>query len=381
MTDIPMRPELIIWAREHRGLTQGEAAEKLSMPVADLAALEHGEKSPNLTFFKKLSSRLKIPGGSLLRQTPPDVPPLPTDFRTIEGRPPTVGFETRLAVSYARTISENIRELVDEELTDPTPVLPRLHLNQNPEEAGEAERARLNVGAVQQLSWTRNQAFRNWRTIIEAAGTFVLLKNFPLDDCKGFTIFEYRGAPILVISKKERLDVARIFTLMHEYAHLLLREPGLSDHNDRNPVEAFCNKFGAAFLMPRNIIRDLIGEWPNEPQEWDLDDIRNWADRLKVSQQSLALRFENLGIAPAGYYNAYRARQGRAAPPPEQGGGNYVNTQVNELGDRFSYSVLQAEQRAHIAPVEAADMLDIRPVHFDNIRRQIENQHNRVGVG
>jgi len=351
------------------------------MPVADLAALERGEKTPNLTFFKKLSARLRIPGGSLLRQEPPNVPPLPTDFRTVEGREPTVGFEVRLAVSYARTISENVRELAEEELTEPLPVLPRLRLGANPDEAGEAERARLNVSAVQQLGWGSNQAFRNWRTVVEGAGTFVLLKNFPLADCKGFTIYDHRSAPIIVISKKERLDVARTFTLLHEYAHLLLREPGLSDHDDRNPVEAFCNRFAAAFLMPRNIIREMLGGWPLEPQDWDMGDVRNWARQLKVSQQAMALRFERLGIAPAGYYNTFRERQGQAAAPREPNGGNYVATQVNELGDRFSYSVLQAEHGARIAPVEAADILDIRPAHFGNIRQQIENHRTRVGVG
>ena len=75
MTDIPIKPDLIVWAREHRGLTQEQAADKLGIPVADLVALERGDKKPNLTFFKKLSGRLKIPSGILLRQTPPAKPP------------------------------------------------------------------------------------------------------------------------------------------------------------------------------------------------------------------------------------------------------------------------------------------------------------------
>ena len=108
---------------------------------------------------------------------------------------------------------------------------------------------------------------------------------------------------------------------------------------------------------------------------------RSWARRLKVSQQALALRFERIGIAPVGFFNRIRVQQGRAIPPREPDGGNYVSTQINELGDRFAKSVLEAEQNARIKPVEASDILDIRPVHFERIRRQIDNQAARVGVG
>lgn len=382
MTDVPIRPELIVWAREHRGLGQAELAEKLSIPVEDVIAMESGDKVPNLTFFKRLSSRLRIPGGSLLRQTPPNVPAMPADFRTLEGRRPEVGFETRLAVNFARTISENVRELVENELTNPVPMIPRLDRRRdNAEESGEAERQRLGITAVTQLGWRADQAFRNWRTVIENAGTFVTIKNFPLADCKGFTIYDYREAPIIVISKKERFDPARTFTLIHEYAHLLIREPGLSDHNDRNPVEAWCNQFAGAFLMPRDTIRQLIGAWPNEPREWALDEIRNWARRLKVSQQALAIRFEALGLAREGFYGRIREQQGQAVPLPEQEGGNYVSTQVNELGNRFTKSVLSAEQTHRIQVAEAAEILALKPIHFDRVRRQIDDQDMRVGFG
>ncbi len=343
--------------------------------------MENGDKVPNLTFFKQLSSRLRIPGGSLLRQTPPNVPPMPSDFRTVEGRLPEVGFETRLAINFARTISENVQELVENQLTTPVPRIPRLNrIGDNAEESGEAERRRLGVTANLQLQWRSDQAFRNWRTVIENAGTFVTIKNFPLTDCKGFTIYDHHEAPIIVISKKERFDPARTFTLIHEYAHLLIREPGLSDHDDRNPVEAWCNKFTGAFLMPRDTIGVLIGAWPNEPREWTLDEIRTWSRRLKVSQQALAIRFEALGLAREGFFRHIRAQQGQAAPLPEQLGGNYVNTQVNELGNRFTKSVLNAERLHRIQVAEASEILALKPIHFDRVRRQIDDQDARAGV-
>src|SRR5690606_22504959 len=153
-----------------------------------------------------------------------------------------------------------------------------------------------------------------------------------LDDCRGFTIYDDRNAPIIVVNKTEDYDPARTFTLIHEYCHLLLREPGISDQDDRNPVEAFCNRFASAFLMPRAILRELLPNWPNQPVEWDFDDIVSWSARLKVSQQALALRLESLGIAPVGYYQRLREQQRRRNVRRSEGG-DYVNTQINELGD------------------------------------------------
>ncbi len=381
MTNVPMKGDLVVWAREHRGLSQAELAEKLGVPLIDVQAVEAETKEPNLTFFRRLSSRLRIPSGTLLRQTRPQIPPMPTDYRTVEGRPPEVGFETRIAVSFARTIAENVKELVENEIASPLPVLPSYdHHRDDPEEAGEAERTRLGVSIVAQLGWRGDQAFRNWRTVIEAAGAFVLIKNFPLADCKGFTIFEDRNAPLIIISKHEKRDVARTFTLVHEYAHLLIREPGFSDHDDRNPVEAWCNKFAGAFLMPRSVLRELVGTWPNEPVNWSMTDVRNWARRLKVSQQALAIRFEAVGLAPSGFFNHIRTQQGQSAPPRLGDSGNYVNTQINELGDRFAAMVLNAQGGDLIQTAEAAEILAIRPVHFDRIRQQIRTQNTRAGV-
>lgn len=384
MTIVPIFPELITWAREHRGLSHEQFAARIGVTVAVAIALERGEKQANLTIFRNISKRLRIPGGALLRQTRPNVPALPADFRTHDGKPPVVEFETRIAVDFARTISKNVAELVENNLAAPGPVLPRFDFRRdNPEQAGEAERARLGVTPATQLGWAADYTFKNWRSVIEAAGTFVLLKNFPLAECKGFTVFDVPEAAIIVVSKHERLDVARTFTLVHEYAHLLLRQPGLSDQNDRNPVEAWCNRFTAAFLMPQVVIQQLIGVWPNRPVEWGLADIRNWARKLKVSQQALALRFENLGLATAGFFARIRAQQGVAAAVPnaESEGGDYINIQVNELGDRFTGTVLVAREESGIKSAEAAKILAIRPIYFARVRSQIDKQRLRVGLG
>ena len=330
-----------------------------------------------MTFFRKLSDRLRIPRATLLRQTTPQVPPMPIDFRTVGGRQARLGFDVRLAISYAYAIEQNVLELVEAEAAPATPVLPVVLPTEDPDEAGERERRRIGVTGVTQLAWAGNEAFRNWRSVIEGAGPYVLMKKFDLSECKGFTIFRDRNAPIIVINKADEAETSKIFTLVHEYAHILIRQPGISDQNDRNPVEAFCNRFSAAFLMPREILREILPIWPNKPVEWPVDSLRVWARRLNVSQQALALRLERLGVAPDGFYRRLVEAQRPAAQP--KSGGNYVSTQVHELGDRFTATVLSAEDQQTITRAEASDILDLAPRHFDGVREQIERQFARVG--
>lgn len=379
MTVMPVTPDLLVWAREYRGLDLPAAAELFGVSAADLRELEAGEKPLNLTIFRKISASLRISQATLLRRTRPNFPPLPRDFRSVGGRGARIGLETRFAVDYARTLAKNVMELVESGIGPTTPVLPRLTRREDAAEAGERERDRLGIPVLNQIAWRAAEAFNNWRAIIERTGCFVLLQKFDLDECKGFALYDDQNTPIIMISKAEEFDPAKTFTLVHEYCHLLLREPGISDQNRENPVEAFCNAFAAAFLMPRAALRAVLPYWPNEPVEWPRHEIREWAQQLKVSQQALAIRLEDIGLAPEGFYGrivAGQQRVQRARIP----GGNYVNTNAFEMDNRYALAVLNAAARGEISPSEAAEMVQLAPRHFEKVRTQADRRFEFAGA-
>lgn len=378
MTVMPVHPGILTWAREYRGLSTNAAAKLTGIDEGELIAYENG-RPINLTEFRRLSDKYRIPAATLLRRTRPEVPPMPKDFRTVGGLGPVLGLDTRFAIDYARMIESNIMEMVESGFGPPTPVLPRITLGEDPSEAGERERERLGASVASQLAWKPVDAFNIWRAILERAGCFVLLQNFDLNECRGFTLYDTANTPIIMISKKEQYDPARTFTLLHEYAHLLLREPGISDHDDRNPVEAYCNRFAAAFLIPRSALRLLLPNWPNEPVAWSISDIREWATMLKVSQQALALRLEHLGLAPTGFFSRIVAAQ-RHVPKPKTKGGNYINTQMFELGNRYLRAVFSATDAGDIKPAEAAEMMQLAPKHFALVRSQVDQKFERANV-
>ena len=200
--------------------------------VAELEQLERGGKPLHLAMFRKISAALRIPGATPLRRTRPNIPAMPRDFRSIAGRGARIGLQTRFAIDYARTIastsSVSLSKAASARRRQCFRTLPR---GEDAAEAGERKRDRLGIPVLNQIAWPARDAFNNWRAIIERTGCFVLLQKFDLEECKGFALYDDQNTPVIMISKVEEFDPAKTFTLLHEYCHLLLREPGISDQN------------------------------------------------------------------------------------------------------------------------------------------------------
>jgi Zn-dependent peptidase ImmA (M78 family)/DNA-binding XRE family transcriptional regulator len=300
MAEIPVSGAVLTWAREFRGLSLDEAAERLGMTAAALEEIETETHKPTLGQFQKLAAVYRLPLATLFRRTPPPTPPELADFRTFEGAPPRTSFDFRVALSNVRSLQATLRRLLSEDENFQGAELRQYDLARDPFAQGEAERQRIGVTVQQQLDWNAGDGFRHWRAIVERLGISVYLQKFALEDCRGCALLEDGSTPAIIVNKAEESENARAFTLIHEYGHLLVRRPGISDLNRRNPTEAWCNRFAAAFLMPVSGLRRVLPLWPDRTQDWNDVAIREGARELKVSAQALAIRLEELDKAPAG---------------------------------------------------------------------------------
>lgn len=371
MTDIPVSGAVLTWARKYRGLQEQEAADLIGIPVDQLRAFEGEKVAPmSVGIFEAFAAQYRLPQATLFRLTPPPLPKAPQDFRTLEGRPARHSFNFNVALANIRTWLGLFEKVAkdDEEFVAPT--LPRVDLADDAATAGERERRRLGIKVEDQFAIkTKRDAFRFWRGHLEMAGISVFQQKFSVDDCRGFSIYDSANAPCIVVNKDDTADVAKVFTLIHEYCHLLVREPGVSDHDTRNPIEAFCNQFAAGFLIPTEALRKLLPVWPNAPVEWEEKDVARWATRLKVSQIALALRLEQVGLAPSGF--SRRFNWGKPPAKPKKPGGNYVATHISEIGSNYSNKVLSALDRQVIDEVQAVEALGLGSEHFDTVRKAI----------
>jgi len=376
MTDIPVSGRVITWARKFRGLSLPEAADAIGVTEEELEEFETEIRQPTLTKFERMSAVYQLPLATLFRRTPPDEPKELPDFRTFEGAPPQQSYEFRVALSNVRTLQAALRVLRSEDERFVGATLRQYDLQKDPFRQGEDERTEIGISIKRQLDWNTGDGFRHWRAVIERLGISVYLQKFELQDCRGCSLLEDGVTPAILINKAES-ENAWVFTLIHEYAHLLVRRPGISDLNRHNPVEAFCNRFAAAFLMPIAALRRVLPHWPDEPVNWEDTTINAAARALKVSAQALAIRLEELGRARPGFSIRFVRKQTRK----KARGGGYVRTRLSEIGGRFTASVIGALDRDVIDDVHASQALGLGPSYLERARAYVERQRELASAG
>lgn len=381
MAQIGVNPDVLTWARQERGLDEGEAAQRTGLSVEDLVELEAGVRQPSIGELRAIAKGYQIAFASLLMPEPLPIETRPQieDFRAgIEhSEPGERPFELNLAIE---NVFVQIDTLGDLKRTAPELFIefnvPRIQLGDNVEEVAAEERRRVGFTLEEQLQWERpKQSFETLRLIIESQGAFVSQSNLgPIDIVRGFSHFDQRQIPVAVVNQEERDYGPRNFTLLHEYAHLMLRRTGISDENRDSAVERFCNQFAAYFLMPReDFTRTAHRE--NVTGAWTDRELGSIADAFKVSLSAVAIHLETIGLAAAGLYEQKLAAWRQRNVPRRTGGrATWPERWMNQLGIRTTQVVLNALGRQAISLNEAYEILDVRPRFFDQLRAEMNQR-------
>lgn len=371
-TTVLIQPEPLRWARKLRFLSLEEAADRIGVEAAELSRWEATGAELSLTRFENVASSLRIPASVLFSPSAPSAPSLPEDFRTFLGVPPKHSFDFSVAFSRATDKARNLLSLL-ERTGEELPKLPLYGQTIDPESLAIKERERLGLDPLASLSWSPGRSFHHCRAIIEDAGVPIFQERFPEEDCRGFT-FYYEGlGPVIVVNRNETFGAAKAFTVLHEYCHALRREYSLSDESPRNPREAYCNKFAAAFLMPRKLIQNLFGPVPNQPNSEIRSRIKYAAGRMKVSQQALAIRLEEIGYAPSGFAREFSRYQG-FMPSRARKGGNATNTLFSDIGGKFASVAAEASNEGLVSLRELSELFGERVASIDAVITAAERQ-------
>ncbi len=229
----------------------------------------------------------------------------------------------------------------------------------------------------QRLGWTETvrremasdprEAFHWWRRTVEGLGVFCF--ELPLDpqEVRGAALW-HEGIPFILVNHEDReAATGRIFTLLHEFAHLVSAEEtfvcDFHETSRRESLEPFANRFAARLLLtPEELIARLEQLGAGEPRE-------EWSDSLLdkarqpffVSRDVVAILLEEMGLAPRGFYEQKRQqwegqkRWGRGGRRPTRN-----EQKLQEVG----YSMLRLLDRAAQEPgfswMDAALMLGLK---------------------
>lgn len=269
-----------------------------------------------------------------------------------------------------------MQELYAETLVYENKSLPRFKLftrsEVSPRKLAEYARGDFGLTLETQFGWENERvALTELVRLIESKGILVFQMTFNPKDARGFVLPD-KNPPVIVMSASDSIR-GRIFTLLHEYGHLLLGEEGISDWDDRNPVESFCNKFAADFLIPSGSLEShpAFLSFKNGIETDITQTIRNLVKDFKVSTEVILTALLKLGTISSYFYEEERARIAKEVEEykkrKKRGGPTPAVNCVAQRGVPYVSAVISANKEGKIGLADVSDYLNVRQKHLPQI--------------
>lgn len=371
-----VEPAVMRWARTSIGLTPVAAARKIGVPDTRVDEWEAGSTQPTIAQVRKAATVYKRPLGVFFLPEPPTSFDAMRDFRRItvnEDR----SWSPELHGEYRRALTQRDQalELAEiEERAIPTlwdaPAIP----DDNESIGAVARKTLIATQPAQPPDGSKEYDVLNyWIAAAEDAGILVMFTadgRVSTNEMRAFSLY-FDTLPVIMINGSDA-PRGRLFSLFHEYAHLLLHTGGLCDTvtdvgkmaPDRR-LEARCNAIAAAALMPaaavlarlRFIGRDSTGD------QWDYQSLRDAAVPFGTSAEAFLRRLVTLNRVSGGFYSAKRDEFQQiydTEAASKQRGGNYYRNTARNLGKGYVRRVADAHRRRVIDSYTAASYLNVK---------------------
>ncbi len=371
MNRVPVKPELLRWARERAGLS----VEGLAGRFPSLDEWERGEAQPTLKQLERFARATFVPVGYLfLREPPAERIPIP-DLRTMRnerlGHASPDLLDTIYLCQRRQTWYRDWARLVGE---DPRPFIGSVRVDSPVEETAAAMRQALGFDLDARRdcpTWT--DALRQFIGQSDALGVLVMVsgvvgsnthRTLDPEEFRGFALSDDL-APVVFINGADT-KAAQMFTLAHELAHLWLGESALTDvvpsSMPTQRIESWCNRVAAEVLIPLAVLREEL------PRGDVLSEVPRLARRFKVSSLVVLRRLlDARRLSRHAFEAAYEADLARLLAHPKSSGGDFYLTHAARASKRFARALVVSTFEGQTSFTEAFRLLGIKKV--ETLRR------------
>jgi Zn-dependent peptidase ImmA (M78 family) len=366
-------PEILRWARTRMGLSP-EQVESLAGTAAErITKWEQAREAPALSDLQNLAEIYDCPVGYFFLDSPPEEKQK-LDFRGLTAEKiDALSYETHVHLSEFLRLTDYLASLV-ENLNLPHEVdISTVDINEPVESVARRERERFGFTPETRQRWTStNEAFDFWREAIESRGVFVIALKLKASEVRGASRWDSSRTPAILVNRMDmEAATGRSFTLLHEWAHLLIKRPGLvCDFRGQAKganIERFANQFAAEILVPKKEFELYLKNrnlYAKRPRWGDplLDEIRR---DFKVSRDVIAILLEEMGLASPGFYHNKRASWELRKPffvgsTGAKRGVTKATRRLLEIGRPVANLVSVAYERGAISKLDLAEILNMK---------------------
>jgi len=354
-------PLVLQWAREQSAYQPEEAERELKIEPGTVRTWEEGLRYPDIEMLRRLSRLYDIPFSYFFLETPPEAPQF-IDYRGVpEPRRKKLSRDTQLALREFRRLS-SLAITLQQVTGQPSQVnIGQAYTHEIPEDVANREANRIQINSeIRKRFLTKEDAYQTWRGIVERLGIFVFSLHMPSSECRGAAINERDYATAILVNQNEPAT-ARSFTLFHEYCHLMLSTTTRLMVCDHFPgdTETFSNRFASSILLPQDEFIKYLNdkELSQYRERWPNSILSELAREFSVSRDVVAIRLEDIELAPSGFYRRKRQqwdKQFRGKGGFGHGGKNKRNYAQEKTGPTFLSTTLSAVRSKIFHPVDAA---------------------------
>ncbi|MEX0656962.1 MAG: ImmA/IrrE family metallo-endopeptidase [Nitrosopumilaceae archaeon] len=388
---VKVKPEIMKWAIDSSGWEIEELAKKLKVTDAAINNWKTRNQEIEIRKLEKLSEFVKRPLAIFFLENPPKESEL-TDYRKLPHEQAVkLTRNTVNAIRNARYLQSSAEELMKIQGINPKPTINiKITMQTLPEEAARTERKKIGFESEDVLlSKEAKRSIRDFynvlRRTIESFNIFVFQVSMPIEEVRGVTLSD-KFPRVIVINSKDTIQ-ARIFSLLHEYGHVLLRKDGIcipqaiyeKNYSNGNfqHIEKWCNSFAASVLMPKE---EFLAEYHNlEEKETETRKIIDiLSNKFRTSKQATVIRIKDLEKKSNISYE-YQNILGEIrkdeiirdrTKKKSSGGPGIVNTCISQKGRKFVLLVLESKRNKVINNSDVIDYLNINLKHLKKLQEK-----------
>lgn len=331
------------------------------------------EDFPTYNQLVEIAKKFDIPFGYLfLEEIPEKKLPIP-HFRTINGIEKEISNELYDTILQVQKQQEWVKDILLDLGHQPLPFAGKFDIKKDIKivinEIKKILKLKENWAELK-ISWA--DAFKFLIEKFEEAGIFIVIngivgnnthRKLDVNEFRGFVLYD-NIAPFVFVNNNDFIS-AKIFTLIHELVHILIGQSASFDLRDLqssdNPIEQFCDKCTAEFLVPAEKIKEIKQA-----------NYENLAKQFKVSQLVIARRLLDIGkITKDEFFDFYNDYKNKEFTKRSSEGGDFYNTANLRYGKRFLEILSASVKSGKMFYRDFYRLLNLKPSTADNILNRV----------
>lgn len=188
-------------------------------------------------------------------------------------------------------------------------------------------------------------------------------KSISLEECRGYAIYD-EYAPLIFINSKDTSENGKIFTLLHELSHILLKHSGISSYNFKIEEEYKCNNIASEILMP---LEEFKKQWDkNISVKENVEKIYSYFSGIASNFAIITKAMLNNFIEYEEYERLKYVYLSIITKVRKNAGGNYYTNIIASNSKNFAIGVITDTLNGYETYKDAINLLDIKSVKAFN---------------